>query len=82
MKKPNKNFFKLKCDWWCSYFDTTDGDLRVGMFGGSISLDCFGGFLDQKIMTEKKVQSSGYWLQCRNVLAGSSLYFLAGSSIK
>jgi hypothetical protein len=24
------------------------------MFGGSISLDCFGGFLDQKIMTEKK----------------------------
>ncbi len=31
----------------------TDGYLRVGMFGGSMSLDCFGGFLDQ-IMTEKK----------------------------
>jgi hypothetical protein len=30
----------------------------VGMFGGSMSLDCFGGFLDQKITTGKKVQSS------------------------
>ncbi len=28
IKKPNKNFHKLKCDWWCSYFDTTDGYLR------------------------------------------------------
>ena len=28
MKKPNKNFLKLKCDWWCLYFDTTDGYLR------------------------------------------------------
>ncbi len=28
IKKPNKNFLKLKCDWWCSYFDTTDGYLR------------------------------------------------------
>ena len=44
IKKPNKNFLKLKCDWWCSYFDMTDGYLRVGMFGGSMSLDCFGGF--------------------------------------
>ncbi len=35
----------------------------VGMFGGSMSLDCFGGFLDQ-ITTGKKVQSSGHWLQC------------------
>ncbi len=26
--KPNKNFLKVKCDWWCSYFDTTDGYLR------------------------------------------------------
>jgi hypothetical protein len=28
-----------------------------------MSLDCFGGFLNQ-IMTEKKVQLSGHWLQC------------------
>ncbi len=35
----------------------------VGMFGGSMSLDCFGGFLDQ-ITTEKKVQLSGHRLQC------------------
>ncbi len=35
-------------------FDTTDGYLRVGMFGGSMSLDCFGRFLDQKITTKKK----------------------------
>ncbi len=51
------------------------------MFGGSISLDCFGGFLDQ-IKTGKKVQSSGHWLQCWIVLAGLLLCFLAGSSIK
>jgi hypothetical protein len=37
--------------------------LSVGMFGGSMSSDCFGGFLDQ-ITTRKKVQSSGHWLQC------------------
>ncbi len=24
IKKPNKNFLKIKCDWWCLYFDTTD----------------------------------------------------------
>jgi hypothetical protein len=35
----------------------------VRMFGGSISLDCFGGFLNQ-ITTGKKVQSSGHRLQC------------------
>jgi hypothetical protein len=51
------------------------------MFGGSISLDCFGGFLDQ-ITTGKKGQSSGHWLQCRIGLAGLSLCFLAGSLIK
>jgi hypothetical protein len=34
-------------------YDTTDGYLRVGMFGGSMSLDCFGGFLDQ-ITTKNK----------------------------
>ncbi len=28
MKKPNKNFLKLKCDWWCVYFDMTDSYLR------------------------------------------------------
>ncbi len=81
IQKPNKNFLKLKCDWWCPYFDTTDSYLRVGMFGGSMSLNCFGGFLDQ-VTTEKKVHSSGHWLQCWIVLAGSSLYFLAGSLIK
>ncbi len=36
--------------------------LSVGMFGGSMSLDCFGGFLDQ-IMTKKKVQLSDHRLQ-------------------
>jgi hypothetical protein len=82
MKKPNKNFLKLKCDWRCSYFDMTDGYLRVGMFGGSMSLDCFGRFLNQKNMTGKKVQLAGHWLQCRIVLAGSLPYFSAGSLIK
>jgi hypothetical protein len=28
IKNPNKNFLKLKCDWWCLYFDTTDSYLR------------------------------------------------------
>ncbi len=28
IKKPNKNFLKLKCDWWCLYFDMTDSYLR------------------------------------------------------
>jgi hypothetical protein len=52
-----------------------------------MSLDCFGGFLDQ-IMTGKKVQLSGRWLQCLrgsmslDVLAGLLLCFLVGSSIK
>ncbi len=35
----------------------------VRMFGGSMSLDCFGRFLNQ-ITTRKKVQLSGHWLQC------------------
>ena len=30
--KPNKNFLKLKCDLWCSYFDTTDGYLLFMSF--------------------------------------------------
>ncbi len=46
-----------------------------------MSLDCFGGFLNQ-ITTKKKVQLSGHWLQCQIVLVGSSQCFLAGSSIK
>jgi hypothetical protein len=51
--------------------------LSVGMFGGSMSSDCFGGFLDQ-ITTGKKVQSSGHRLQCRIILAGFSLCFFGG----
>jgi hypothetical protein len=35
-----------------------------------------------KLRPKKKVQSSGHWLQCRIVLAGLSLCFLAGSLIK
>ncbi len=35
----------------------------VRMFGGSMSLDCFGRFLDQ-ITNGKKLQLSGHWLQC------------------
>jgi hypothetical protein len=35
-----------------------------------------------KLQPEKKVQLSGYWLQCWIVLAGLSLCFLVGSSIK
>jgi hypothetical protein len=46
-----------------------------------MSLDCFGGFLDQ-ITTGKKVQLSDHWLQCRVVLVGSLRYFLVGSLIK
>jgi hypothetical protein len=42
-----------------------------------MSWDCFGGFLD-RIMTGKKVQSSGHRLQCPIVLAGSSLNFFGG----
>ncbi len=31
-KKPNKNFLKLKCDWWCLYFDTTDKYHTLSMY--------------------------------------------------
>jgi hypothetical protein len=34
-----------------------------GMFGGSMSSDCFDGFLNQNT-TGKTVQLSGHWLQC------------------
>ncbi len=48
-----------------------------------MSLDCYGGFLNQKNTTKKKkVQLSGHRLQCQIVLAGSLLYFSVGSSIK
>jgi hypothetical protein len=47
----------------------------VGMFGGSMSSDCFGGFLDQITTRKLKVQLSGHRLQCRIILAGSSLCF-------
>ncbi len=32
IKKPNKNFLKLKCDWWCSYFDMTDKYCTLSMY--------------------------------------------------
>ncbi len=54
----------------------------VRMFGGSMSLDCFGGFLDQ--ITIGKIKGTVVWpLVCAQiVLTGSLLCFLAGSSIK
>ncbi len=51
--------------------------LSVGMSGGSMSLDCFSGFL-YLITTGKKVQLSGYQLQCRIVLTGLLLCFFGG----
>ncbi len=47
-----------------------------------MSLDCFGGVPQSNYDRKKKVQLSGHWLQCRIVLVGSPLCFLAGSSIK
>ncbi len=38
IKKPNKSFLKLKCDWWCSYFDTTDGYLRFNSTDGQTTV--------------------------------------------
>ncbi len=79
--------------WWVrqSNYDREKGSFvwpSVGMFGGSMSLECFGRFLNQ-ITTGKKVQLSGLWLQC---LGGSvnldclgrlvAIVFLAGSLIK
>ena len=60
----------------------------VGMFGGSMSSDCFGGFLDQ--ITTRKKSYSRLAIGCnvwgvpwaRINLAGLLLCFLAGSSIK
>jgi hypothetical protein len=43
IKKHNKNFLKLKCDWWCSYFDTTDGYLRFIPTDGQMTVPFFSG---------------------------------------
>jgi hypothetical protein len=81
--------------WWflCrSNYDRKKGTVvwpSVRMFGGSMSSDCFGGFLDQ-IMTRKKgtvvwpsvAMFGGLISLAQIVLAGESLCFLAGSSIK
>ncbi len=32
IKKPNKNFLKFKCDWWCLYFDMTDNYCTLSMY--------------------------------------------------
>ncbi len=32
IKKPNNKFLKLKCGWWCSYFDTTDKYRTLSMY--------------------------------------------------
>ncbi len=62
----------------------------VRMFGGSMSSNCFGGFLDQ--ITTWKIKGTVIWplvamfggsVPCACiVLTGSLLYFLAGSLIK
>ncbi len=41
IKKSNKNFLKFKCDWWCLYFDTTDGYLRFIPTDGQITVPLF-----------------------------------------
>ncbi len=43
IKKPIKNFLKLKCDWWCSYFDTSDGYLRFIPTNGQTTVSFFSG---------------------------------------
>ncbi len=43
IKKPNKNFLKLKCDWWCSYFGTTDGYLRLIPTNSQMTVPLFSG---------------------------------------
>ncbi len=62
----------------------------VRMFGGSMSSDCFGGFLDQ--ITTRKIKGAAIWpsvamfggsVPCaRIVLTGSLLCILADSLIK
>ncbi len=41
IKNSNKNFLRLKCDWWCSYFDTTDGYLRFIPTDGQTTVPFF-----------------------------------------
>jgi hypothetical protein len=43
IKKPNKNFLKLKCDWWYSYFDMTEGYLRFIPTDGQTTVPFFSG---------------------------------------
>ncbi len=38
--KPNKNFLKLKCDWWCSYFDMTDKYHTLSMYITPKTISC------------------------------------------
>ena len=39
--KNIKNFLQLKCDWWCSYFDTIDGYLRFIPTNGQMTAPIF-----------------------------------------
>ena len=67
-----------------SNYDRKKGSViwpSVGMFGVQWAWIVLAGSLI-KLRPKKKVQSSGHWLQCRLVLAGLSLYFLASSLIK
>jgi hypothetical protein len=41
IKKLNKNFLKLECDWWCLYFDRTDGYLRFIPSDGQMTVPFF-----------------------------------------
>ncbi len=43
IRKPNKNFLKLECDWWCLYFDRTDGYLRFISTNGQMTVPLFSG---------------------------------------
>ncbi len=68
-----------------SIYDRKKGTVvwpSIGMFRGSMSSDCLGGFLNQITTQKKKVQSSGHWLQCQIVMAGSLLCILVSSLVK
>ena len=41
VKYRNPIRLKLKCDWWCSYFDTTDGYLRFIPTDGQTTVPFF-----------------------------------------
>ncbi len=56
-KKPNKNFLKLKCDWWCSYFYTTEGYLRFVPTNGQMTVPFFPVVIwSTKVGTHQKTQ--------------------------